>query len=307
MKRGLIVVLEFKAIDKDSIINNILPYIKQWKHLSSIYTPCVLYMWSDFIGGEYCVADDIFYFKQKMGNGTTIFGMPLGGALDTGIQKVIEDAQNTGIEPLFFVPESVVREMTLFFDLTAEKQEDDFDYIYLPDDLVNLRGKKFHAKRNYIARFIRENPSYEYKALTKDQVAAVKNFLKESVEIKKDCSEFTSSDNYEKCRAAKVLDNFEVLGLSGGVLYVEKKVIGFTIGAKIGNVLYVHIEKGSREYIGSYEFLNNAYASANAEGVTYINREDDANNMGLRKAKESYNPVIRLYNYKVKINKPNIL
>ncbi len=294
-------MLEFREIDKESIINDIAPYLKLWTHKNSIYTPCVLYMWSDFIGARYCIEDGVFYFKQKIWEDETIFGMPLGGRLDESVPKVLEYARGEGHEAVFFVPHSVVMEMSRYFDLTSEKQESDFDYIYLAEDLIQLKGKKFHAKRNYISRFKRENPDYEYKRLTKEQVPYIKDFMREFIEIDKECTEFNSSDNYEKCRAAKVLDSFEELGLTGGVLYVKGKVIGFTVGAKIGDMLYVHIEKGSRDYVGTHEILNNSYAASNAEGIVYINREDDLGNPGLRKSKESYNPIARLYNYKVRI------
>lgn len=298
-------MLSFRPIDKHSIVNEISIFLKKWQHRNCTYTPSVLFMWGDLMGAEYCIEENVFYFKSIYQKETSLFGMPIGAAPDLTIPKVLEYAQKNGFEPIFYMPESALSELSKYYDFTAKKNELYFDYIYNAEDLIALKGKKYHAKRNYINRFIRENPNHEFKALTKEQVPYVKEFLMDFFEnIKEDCKEFTTFEKYEKCRAVKVLDNYEDLGLFGGVLYVDGKVIGFTIGDIIGDTLFVHIEKASREIVGSFEYINNAFAKAHAQGLNYINREDDAGSEGLKKAKESYNPVLKLYNYRAKIIKP---
>ena len=51
-----------------------------------------------------------------------------------------------------------------------------------------------------------------------------------------------------------------------------------------------HIEKGLPQYEGVYPTMVQAFAAANAQGLRWINREDDAGDKGLRTSKLQYLP-----------------
>ena len=77
------------------------------------------------------------------------------------------------------------------------------------------------------------------------------------------------------------------------------------MGEIIEDVLYVHIEKADRNLNGLYEMINMSFSKDMKEtypSLAYINREEDAGDPGLRKAKESYHPVMLLNKYNVLIN-----
>ncbi len=90
-------------------------------------------------------------------------------------------------------------------------------------------------------------------------------------------------------------NNFDELGLKGGVIRVDGKVAGFTVGSRINSdTLDVHIEKALPNINGAYTAVMNEFAKAESNDFTYINREEDLGIEGLRKSKLSYNPEFRL-------------
>ena len=40
------------------------------------------------------------------------------------------------------------------FNITSDR--DNFDYVYLAQDLINLSGRKFHGKKNHLNAFKKE-------------------------------------------------------------------------------------------------------------------------------------------------------
>ena len=86
---------------------------------------------------------------------------------------------------------------------------------------------------------------------------------------------------------------YKELGLVGGVLRAEGKVVGFSIGERASNedTFIVHIEKAFADIQGAYPMINQQFVIHEMEDFKYVNREDDAGEEGLRKSKLSYRPV----------------
>ena len=113
----------------------------------------------------------------------------------------------------------------------------------------------------------------------------------------------------ESCSVKNALDNFQELGLQGGLLRLNGEVVAFTIAEKTNSdTLLVHIEKAYGDIVGAYpaianEFLRNTVVIDEAAGelsVKYINREDDAGDLGLREAKMQYHPLFLLEKYSLR-------
>lgn len=175
-----------------------------------------------------------------------------------------------------------------------EENRDAFDYIYLREDLANLSGKKYHSKRNHISAFSKKQ-DWVFKAITAENIGDVKlcaeKWYKENAE---------REDKYLRCEKRgieTILDNMELLGVRGGAIYVEGKVVAFTLGSKISDEIFdIHIEKALSDYAEAYTVINREFARTLTE-YKYINREDDMGLEGLRKAKLSYKPAILLKKY----------
>ena len=90
-----------------------------------------------------------------------------------------------------------------------------------------------------------------------------------------------------------MLENYKKYNMLGGVLRVNGKIIGYSIGEIIGDTLFDHIEKADISYHGAYQMLTNSFLKEFAadESVKYVNREEDCGDEGLRKSKLSYHPV----------------
>jgi hypothetical protein len=161
------------------------------------------------------------------------------------------------------------------------------DYIYLSKDLIELKDKKFRKKRNHINKFIKSYP-FEYEEMSESNLQeCLKTELKWISGRDGDKSVLE-----EKQAIGEIINNFHELKVSGGVIRVNGIVQAFSLGEKLNpDMAVIHIEKANTEYDGSFAIINQTFASNAWSDVTYINREEDMGIAGLRKAKESYNPV----------------
>ena len=172
-------------------------------------------------------------------------------------------------------------------------ERDYFDYIYLREDLALLKGKKFQSKRNHINNF-KKRYEYEYAPITPELIPQC---------LKLECKWYKANEteddaedlNFERISMTYALNHYDELGLLGGALLVDGKVIAFTFGAQINHDTFgVHVEKADVNYEGAYTVINQEFASRLPEEFVYVNREEDLGIPGLRQAKLSYNPVILL-------------
>jgi hypothetical protein len=70
-------------------------------------------------------------------------------------------------------------------------------------------------------------------------------------------------------------------------------IIAFTIGEKYANdtMANILVEKADTSYDGVYAFINREFLTRHFNETQFVNRQEDTGNEGLRKAKQSYNPV----------------
>ena len=165
------------------------------------------------------------------------------------------------------------------------------DYLYLAKDLQELSGRKYHSKRNFIARFEETyHNRWSYEPITKDNLKDVWAF-QDMWCRKNDCASNVSLQE-ESTSIALLLYNMDALRATGGLLYADGRVAAFTVGSLIGkDTMDIHVEKADYETVGAYPMINREYARRGCAGVTYINREEDMGLEGLRRAKLSYGPV----------------
>jgi hypothetical protein len=174
------------------------------------------------------------------------------------------------------------------FKITPNRK--DFDYVYETEKMISLGGKKLSAKRNHINRFMAMNPDWYYESITGENIADAHKMNLEWC-LSAGCREDENLYN-ESCAVEQAFEHFFDLGLKGGLLRSQGRPIAFTMGEPLSkNTYIVHVEKAFHEIQGSYQVINQQFAMANCRDYLYINREDDAGDEGLRKAKLSYYPV----------------
>ena len=176
-----------------------------------------------------------------------------------------------------------------------EPDRDRSDYIYNAKDLMELAGRKYHGKRNHIARF-KDNSSWNYEKLS--DANAEECIQMNHIWKKKRVDKWDDLMQEEYDVVKEALMHFEELGLTGGVLRRDGQVIAFTLGEPLSDDTFVvHFEKAFPEIQGAYPMINQQFVLAECQGYQYVNREEDTGDEGLRKAKLSYHPAILLDKY----------
>jgi hypothetical protein len=174
---------------------------------------------------------------------------------------------------------------------TVEEYRDGHNYIYNREDLEKLSGNRYSGKRNHIHRFHREYPNNQFLPLTEDLFSGCKELLDNwyARHVANYGENFDIlADNYASREA---LDNYAALDCMGACLLVNDRVEAFTIGERFNSdTALIHVEKANIDILGAYQVINNYFVRDYCGDFTYINREDDMGEPGLRKAKLSYHP-----------------
>ncbi len=253
-----------------------------------------LIVWQKAYKNMYALYDDILFIKSGTGNDET-YRLPFGENLEKGF-KILREHTNTEFPKMWVQQGERFLEFNSkfgeFYELIPER--DAFDYIYLQQDLANLSGKKYHSKRNHISAFKKQN-DYIYREITSENIPDILECANEWYAKNED--KFDKYMQSERDGINFILQNMDTLFVKGGAIYVEGKVVAFTLGSPINRYIFdIHIEKALPEYATAYTVINNEFAKTLGE-YKYINREDDLGLEGLRKAKLSYKPNILLKKY----------
>ena len=255
--------------------------------------------WRFLYDTQFAVVDNFLVFKFWAGE-QLAYMMPVGtGDLKAVLWGLIEDAHKENQHFCMLGVCSNMRadlEAILPEQFTFTEDRDYADYIYLRSDLSTLKGKKFQAKRNHINRFRNTYPDYEYTPITPDRIQECLDLEAEWCKVN-NCDQQEGTGN-ERRALIYALHNFETLGLTGGILHVNGKIVAFTFGMPINHETFgVHVEKADTSIEGAYAMINYEFANRIPEQYIYINREEDLGIEGLRKAKLSYQPATILEKY----------
>ena len=183
------------------------------------------------------------------------------------------------------------------FEFTENRDAE--DYVYETEKLCTLSGRKLSSKRNHINRFVQNNPDWSYEEITKANID-------EAYEMnEKWCAQMVCEENEglrnESCAVRTAFRNYFDLKLSGGLIRAGGRVVAYSMGDRLSrDTFLVHIEKAFADIQGAYTIMNREFVLHNCEGYRYVNREDDAGDEGLRKAKLSYKPYKLVTKYTAK-------
>lgn len=175
----------------------------------------------------------------------------------------------------------------------VEEDRNNFDYLYLREDLATLPGKQYHKKRNLVNAFL-NNYRYEERPMRKCLVKDAFFILDAWREAKQESGDYAASK--------EALELMDLLNMKGYLYYVDGKPAAYTLGEALarGRSFAVHFEKAIDAYKGIYQFVNQAFSAALPKYYTYINREQDLGDPGLRQAKMTYRPSGFVKKYLVK-------
>jgi hypothetical protein len=260
------------------------------------------FLWRDYYQVRVCIADDRALLLLMQSKGEYFSAMPFCKEEDLPyyfgmIEKYFNDVLKKPLK-IYLADEEAVEALALKDNSRyLVKEEFDLkDYLYNGDDLRNLSGKKYHKKKNLVNKFLREYEGrWEYKTLSCSDRDEIRSFLDEWYEKRS-----------EEERAAEHTLEFEFIGIhemlkecfhletfKAGGIYIDGRLEAFSIGSlnPREDMACIAIEKGNPDIPGIYQIINQQFLIHEFPDVKLVNREDDCGLPGLRKSKESYNPM----------------
>lgn len=281
--------MEFKPL-KNEDIYKVRPLLTFLKSNTCDYSVGGLFLWKDVFKIESCFEDNVFYSLLKDSENNVFYNLPVSDDIEASLKVLASELKKTQNKLRFCtVPECYLELFRNNFKvIEITEQAEFFDYIYNSNDLAYLSGRKFSGQRNQINQFKKLNEIWSYEDITEENMEAIIDFLTSSYE-------FSDADNLSKKTEYNIsldgLKNFKEYGFTGGVLTIaDGQVVGFSLGEKINDTVYIHIEKADRNCKGAYQMVVNLFAEKYCQDAEFINREDDAGDEGLRISKLSYHP-----------------
>ena len=182
-------------------------------------------------------------------------------------------------------------------ELSWDDDRPNYDYIYLTQDLIELKGRDFHSKKNHL-NYFKKNFDYEYVKLTSDMTDEAMKFIDDFNKRKEVPPNEMELLKMEEEAMQDVFENLEKVGYEAGAILIDGNIEAIAVGGRLGGKMITeHVEKANINFRGSYQAINNEFCKHTAAWAKYINREEDMGIPNLRKAKLSYRPVKLLEKY----------
>lgn len=258
-------------------------------------------MWSEVNHTEYCVAEDALFLRFQFSDSRVYYNLPLSRDVPRALQFLLDCTKE---ETLTFVavPEEYLGAFdTLSAEVTLRTTRDYYDYLYRAQDLRELSGKRYAKKRNLISQFDRAYPDSVLEEVGEANLDEARAFFEAWV---RDAGESLSVvEDLERRACMLVLSDPHLCGMQGALLRADGRVVGLSLGEVLGDTLFTHVEKADRNYKGVYQKLTNLFVRRFGDDVLFVNREDDAGDEGLRRAKLDYHPHALLVKHSVTVKK----
>jgi hypothetical protein len=261
---------------------------------ASDYSFMNLWGWAEEYGLTWAWEDDLVWIRQERPE--PLFWAPVGDW-----ERVQWGTRLTRAGQTFTrVPGKLAEiwEQQLGDRIKVVEERDNWDYIYSVEELVLLKGNRFHKKKNLLNQFLKKNEfSYEPFGPGMFESAAA---MQEDWCSWKDCesSDILAAENRAIMKVLGEWDRFE--NVLGGAIFVDRIIVAYTVGEILTNdTVLIHFEKGCPAYKGVYQAINQMFLADLPDSFTWVNREQDLGEEGLRKAKLSYHPTHFLKKYRV--------
>lgn len=279
-----------------------LQHLSACPQIASDYSFINLLGWAEEYGLSWAWEDPFVWIKQT--DPVEAFWAPVGPWNKVDWQQLFHQSLSGPVdfvrvpEQLKGIWEASVSEGNR---LSIEETRGHWDYLYALSDLKQLKGNRFHKKKNLLNQFKR-NYDYVYSPLGPDTIA-------QAIDMQTDWCEWRDCESSDMLSAEnkaieKILGQWEHLeGISGGVITIADSIAAYTVAERLTeDTLLIHFEKASPEFKGGYQAINQMYLEHAGEPFTLANREQDLDDEGLRKAKLSYHPVDFVKKYQVTLS-----
>jgi len=295
--------LTFEPIDIE-LQKNYLKRLASCPVKTSDYSFINLWGWAQEYGLFWAWDENLVYIMQTKPQ--TVFWPPVGNWGDIDWKDSLLNFQQEKLQ-FVRVPELLLEiwKKQLDDQVFFEDDRDQWDYLYNAQDLIELKGNRFHKKKNLLNQFLKKH-DYNYICFGKEMIDHVLAMQSDWCQWK-DC-ELNDALAAENRVIEKVLNAWNKFKeISGGAIFMDEKIVAYTLAEKLNDdILLIHFEKGNPSYQGSYQAINQMFISraSQEDNQTFklVNRMQDLGDEGLRKAKLSYNPVDFNRKFKVVIS-----
>lgn len=259
-------------------------------------------MWREFLNPEWAEVAGCLVVRNTV-EGNVVFDYPVigpDGDEEEALNEIEKDCMEKQIPLKFTItPE---KKLPLLINRYPYCSISNFrtwkDYIYSTVDLREFAGKSYAKKRNHAKKFHTLYPEAVFKPLSGADKEAIDRFWDEYL---KEFSENASEEAlHELALSKRMFQTPDAEWVRAGGLFLEDRLIALELAEKCGDTLVIHIEKALYSFEGVYSALVQEFCKVFAQDVTYVNREDDAANKGLRTSKLQYIPITLASKYQVK-------
>ena len=289
--------MEFQPITKEGV-KALAPYLNISKLHFSDLSVGFQYMWNDYYAIDYAIFGDCLLLRETY-RGKLYYHYPVSLSSSresefAAIGAIEEAARDQGGKLNFVnVPRFALPLLAERYDSYSVRNERKWrDYLYEASDFLSYPGKKFAGQRNHVHKFERLYPQAKFcrkQAGDEDRILA---FLRDFESRQLEKRELLADEEMRATEGfVRRLDEF---GQICGYMEIDGKIVSVTFGEVCGDMLAVHVEKANTNYEGIYPATAQAFVRlvvGERSEVRYVNREDDAGDLGLRKSKLQYNPV----------------
>lgn len=254
------------------------------------------FVWRRVYGVGIAQLGEYYFVRWYLGGNKYRFSFPTGGCgIRDGVELLRDHCNEHDIQLLLYANKEIAEGIQqLYPQAKLHYNRDGSDYVYLAQELAELTGKKFHAKRNHLNRFYENDWSYE--PICADNIseciAMNERWCRENLSECSLSEEEKQSKEDETCIVRCSFKYYDKLNYTGGLIRVNGEVQAFCFGEPSSDDTFVvHVEKALRDYQGTYTAINREFVKSLGGRYKYINREEDTGAENLRKAKLSYHPV----------------
>jgi hypothetical protein len=174
------------------------------------------------------------------------------------------------------------------YGLSPVPLRDEWDYVYLTRDLIELDGPKYHTQRKEMKKATSEL-DLVYEPMTREHQLQCLQLEEVWCDLKH--CRLDKFSEAEDAALKEAISNLDHLGFLGGVVLVDGKVQALTVGERLNpTTAVVHFEKANPEIRGLYQVINQQFCARALKDFEFVNREQDVGEPGLRRAKEGYHP-----------------
>ena len=206
-----------------------------------------------------------------------------------------------------YVSDEVLERFSAARGLTLSAAPMAGDYIYDMARMIDLAGGNLKSKRHAKGKFMRDFPDHRTEPLDERHIPACRALLDLWVQNGDAAHEGEVNDAHvgtdvlrhrDRLASHRALDTWRELGLTGMVLLVGERVVGFTLGEALSpSQAFILIEKTHPDFPGSAQFIFSEFCRQYWSEYPECNVGDDWGIPSLRFTKQSYRPIRMLSKY----------